>query len=60
MLRGARLKSPRRVTFVDGDYDDGWCTKKVDDGFGLEGESRPKSYVDVLVGTPQESAPKEL
>ena len=48
------------MTFVDGDYDDGWCTKKVDDGFGLEGESRPKSYVDVLVGTPQESAPKEL
>ena len=35
---GARLKSPRRVTFVDGDYNDGLCRKKVDNGFGLEGE----------------------
>ena len=26
-------------------------TKKVDDGFGLELELRPKSYVDVLIGT---------
>ena len=32
-----RLKSPRKMTFVDGDYHDGWCTKKVKNGFGLEG-----------------------
>ena len=49
--RGARPKS-RRVTFDDGGHNDRWCTKK-DDGFGLEGELRPKSYVDVLVGTPR-------
>ena len=48
--RDARLKSPR-VTFVSGGHNVKWCTKKVDDGFGLEGEPRPKSYVDVLVGT---------
>ena len=29
------------------------ATKRVDDGFGLDGEPRPKSYVDVLVGTPR-------
>ena len=45
--RGASPKS-RRVTFDDGDHHDEWCTKK-DDGFGLEGEPRSKSYVDVLV-----------
>ena len=38
--------------FVDGDHNDKWCTKKVNGWFGLEGEPRPKSYVDVLVGTP--------
>ena len=35
--RGARPKS-RRVTFDEGDHNDGWCTKKVVDGFGLEEE----------------------
>ena len=35
---GARLKSPRRVKFVD--------------GFGLEVEPRSKSYVDAMIGTP--------
>ena len=56
MLRGTRLKSPRRVTFVDGDHNDRWCTKKVVDGFGLEGEPRPKSYVEVMIGTPRKVA----
>lgn len=51
--RGARLKSPRRVTFDDGGHNERWCTKKIDDGFGLEEEPRPKSYVNVLVGTPR-------
>ena len=32
----ARLKSLRRVIFIDGDYHDGCCTKKFVDGFGLE------------------------
>ena len=34
--RSARPKS-RRVTFVDCDHNDRWCTKKVDDGLVLRG-----------------------
>ena len=41
------------MTFDDGGHNDRLCTKKVDDGFGLEGKPRPKLYVDVLVGTPR-------
>ena len=41
------------MTFIDGDYHDGWCTKKVDDGFDLKGEPRPKSYVEIVIGTPK-------
>ena len=33
--RGARRKSLRRVTFDNGGHNDRWCTKKVDDRFGL-------------------------
>ena len=36
---------------MDGDYREGCDTKKIVDGFGLEGELRLKSYVDVLIGT---------
>lgn len=36
---------------MNGGYHDEWCTKKVDDAFGLEGELRLKSYVDVVIGT---------
>ena len=53
--RDARPKS-RRVTFDDGGHNDRWCTKKVDDGFGLDGEPRPKSYVEVVIGTPRKVA----
>ena len=51
--RGAKLNSLRRLTFDGDGHNDRWCTRKVDDRFGLEGEPRPKSYVDVLVGTPK-------
>ena len=37
---GAKLKLSRRVIFVEGDYHDGWGTKKVDNWFGLKGEPR--------------------
>ena len=51
--RGAKPKLLRRVTFDDGAHNDKWCTKRVDGGFGLEGEPRPKSYVEVVIGTPR-------
>ncbi|CAO2827145.1 unnamed protein product [Amaranthus hypochondriacus] len=51
--RGENPNSLKRVTFDEGAHNDRWCTKRVDDGFGLEGEPRPKSYVDVLIGTPR-------
>ena len=51
--RGARRKSQRRVTFDDGGHNDRWCTKRVNDGFGLKGEPRPKSYVEVVIRTPR-------
>ena len=47
----ARLKSPRIVTLVNSDYYDMWCTKKVDNGFVLEGKPIIKLYVDAVIGT---------
>ena len=41
------------MTFVDGDYHDRWCTKKVVNEFSLEGELILKSNVDVVIRTPR-------
>ena len=37
---GAKFKSPRQITFIDGHYHDWRCIKKSDERFGLKGEPR--------------------
>ena len=39
------------MILLDGDYREGYDTKRVVDEFDIEGERRLKSYVDVLIGT---------